>query len=227
MVIEELSVQAAAAAKIDVESSEVQAALDEIKQQNNLDDAVLAQALGAQGYTLQNYKADLRRQLMRLRAVNTIVQPKIQVTEEDIKARYDQMQRRSEAVSAVRLSDIQITLPDHATEQQINDEKALAGKAGVRGKGGEKFVDVAKEMAVDVSTKASGGELGWFERGSINPDWEQIVFSMEKGDVRGPESGPQGLNVYLVTDIKKSELKPYAVLLVLLSLVFCCRELDK
>ena len=77
MVNEELIVQAAEGAKIDVESSEVQAALDEIKQQNNLDDAGLAQALGAQGYTLQNYKADLRRQLMRLRAVNTIVQPKL------------------------------------------------------------------------------------------------------------------------------------------------------
>jgi len=61
MVNEELIVQAGEQAKIEVESSEVQAALDEIKQQNNLDDAGLAQALGAQGYTLQNYKADLRR----------------------------------------------------------------------------------------------------------------------------------------------------------------------
>ena len=39
MVNEELIVQAAEAAKIEVDSSEVQAALDEIKQQNNLDDA--------------------------------------------------------------------------------------------------------------------------------------------------------------------------------------------
>ena len=227
MVNEELIVQAAAAAKIEVESSEVQAALDEIKQQNNLDDAGLAQALGAQGYTLQNYKADLRRQLMRLRAVNTIVQPKIQITEEDVKARYDQMQRRSEAVSAVRLSDILIKLPDHATEQQINDAKAKAAKAVERVKGGEKFEDVAKEISEDDSTKASGGELGWFERGSINPDWEQIVFSMEKGDVRGPVSGPQGMYVFLVTDIKKSELKPYAEMKDQLTKELRRRELDK
>ncbi|MEO8841517.1 MAG: peptidylprolyl isomerase [Kofleriaceae bacterium] len=227
MVNEELIVQAAEGAKIDVESSEVQAALDEIKQQNNLDDAGLAQALGAQGYTLQNYKADLRRQLMRLRAVNTIVQPKIQITEEDVHARYDQMQRRSEAVSAVRLSDILIKLADHATEQQINDAKDKAGKAVERVKAGEDFAAVAKDMSDDDSTKQTGGELGWFERGSINPDWEQIVFSMEKGDVRGPVSGPQGLYVFLVTDIKKSELKPYPEMKDQLTKELRRRELDK
>lgn len=227
MVNEELIVQAAVASKIEVETSEVQAALDEIKQQNNLDDAGLAQALSAQGYTLPNYKADLRRQLMRLRAVNTIVQPKIQITDEDIKARYDQMQRRSEAVSAVRLSDILIKLPDHATEQQINDGKAKAGKAVERVKGGEDFVAVAKDMSDDASTKDTGGELGWFERGSINPDWEQVVFSMEKGDTRGPISGPQGLYVFQVTDVKKSELKPFAEMKEQLTRELKRRELDK
>ncbi len=227
MVNEELIVQAAESAKIEVETSEVQAALDEIKQQNNLDDAGLAQALSAQGYTLQNYKADLRRQLMRLRAVNTIVQPKIQITDEDIKARFDQMQRRSEAVSAVRLSDILIKLPDHATEQQINEGKAKAGKAVERVKGGEDFVAVAKDMSDDVSTKDTGGELGWFERGSINPDWEQVVFSMEKGDTRGPVTGPQGLYVFQVTDVKKSELKPFAEMKEQLTRELKRRELDK
>src|SRR5438270_4351755 len=66
MVNEELIVQAAEQAKIEVDSSEVQAALDEIKQNNNLDDAGLQQALAQQGYTLANYKTDLKRQLLRL-----------------------------------------------------------------------------------------------------------------------------------------------------------------
>ena len=142
---------------------------------------------------------------MRLRAVNTIVQPKIQITEEDVHARYDQMQRRSEAVSAVRLSDILIKLPDHATEQQINDAQ---GQGRPRRSSGSRAARTSRRSPKTCRTttrrRPTGGELGWFERGSINPDWEQIVFSMEKGDVRGPVSGPQGLYVFLVTDIKKS-----------------------
>ncbi len=111
MVNEELIVQAADQAHIEVDSSEIQAALDEIKQNNNLDDAGLAQALAAQGFTLANYKHDLRRQLLRLRAVNTIVLPKVQITDDDIRARYDQIARRSEAVSAVQLSHMLFKVP--------------------------------------------------------------------------------------------------------------------
>ena len=227
MVNEELIVQAADQAKIEVDSGEVQAALDEIKQQNNLDDAGLQQALVGQGYTLANYKADLKRQLLRLRAVNTIVAPKITITEEDVRARYDQMQRRSESVSAVRISDILIKLPDHATEQQIAEAKAKATTALDRVKGGEDFAAVAKDMSDDDSTKNAGGELGWFERGSVNPDWEGIVFGMEKDEARGPLSGPQGLYVLKVTDVKKSELKSFNDMKEQLSRELRRRELDK
>ncbi len=210
MISEELIVQAAEAAKVEVEASEVQAALDEIKQQNNFDDAGLAQVLAAQGYNLTNYKQELRRQLLRLRAQNQLVAPKITVTEEDVRARYDALQRRSESVSAVSLSHMLFKLPEHATEQQITDAKTKAANAIARVKAGEAFAKVAGEISEDEGTKATGGTLGWFQRGSMaNPEWEPIVFAMEKGDVRGPITGPQGLHVFMVSELKKNELKPY------------------
>ena len=227
MVNEQLIVQAAEAAKIEVDSSEVQAALDEIKTNNKLDDAGLQQALAAQGYTLQAYKADLRRQLLRLRAVNQLVAPKVTVTDEDIRARYDELQRRSAAVSAVRLSHILIKLPQHPTEQQINDAKDKAAKAIERVKNGEDFAKVAADVSEDDSTKSTGGELGWFERGSINPDWEPIVFSMQKGDVRGPVTGNDGLHVFFVNEIKQNALKPFNEMKEQLSRELRRRELDK
>jgi len=210
MVNEELIVQAAQSAKVEVEPSEVQAALDEIKSQNKLDDAGLQQVLAAQGYTLANYKHELRRQLLRLRAQNQLVAPKVQVSEEDVRARYDELQRRSESVTAVNLSHMLFKLPEHPTEQQIDEAREKAAKAVTRVRGGEAFAKVAQDMSEDDSTKSTGGALGWFQRGSMaNPAWEPIVFSMEKGDVRGPISGPQGLHVFMVSDVKKSDLKPY------------------
>ncbi len=227
MVNEELIVQAAGNAKIDVESSEVQAALDEIKSTNNLDDAALQQVLAAQGYTLANYKQDLRRQLLRLRAVNQLVAPKVQITDEDVRARYDQMQRRSDSVSAVRLSHILFKLPSNATEQQTAEAKERAAKAMARVKNGEDFAAVAKDVSEDTGTKDTGGELGWFERGSINPDWETIVFAMDKGDVRGPVAGPQGLHVFLVSEVKKSSLKKFDEMKEQLTRELRRREMDK
>jgi peptidyl-prolyl cis-trans isomerase SurA len=227
MVNEELIVQAAEAAKIDVEASEVQAALDEIKQQNNLDEAGFAQVLAAQGYTLANYKHELRRQLLRFRAVNQLVAPKVTVTDEDIRARYDQMQRRSESVSAVQLSHMLFKLPQHPTEQQLAEAKEKAAKAIARVKGGETFEAVATAVSEDDGTKGTGGQLGWFQRGSIQAEWEPIVFAMEKGDVRGPVTGPQGLHVFQVTEVKKSDLKPYPEMKEQLSRDIRRREMDK
>lgn len=227
MVNEELMVQAAEASKIEVEATEVQAALDEVKANNNLDDAGLAQVLAAQGYTVANYRQEVRRQLLRLRAVNQLVAPKVQVTEEDIQARYNQLKRRSEAVSAVSLSHILFKLPEHPTEQQLTEAKSKAAKAIERIQAKEEFAKVAAETSEDDSTKATGGQLGWFQRGSINPDWEQIVFSMEKGDVRGPVTGPQGLHVFQVTEVKQSELKPYADMREQLARELRRREMDK
>jgi parvulin-like peptidyl-prolyl isomerase len=50
---------------------------------------------------------------------------------------------------------------------------------------------------------------------------------MEKGDVRGPVSGPQGLYVFLVSDIKKSALKPFPEMKEQLQRELRRRELDK
>src|SRR6185295_14675019 len=111
--------------------------------------AGLAQALASQGYTMQNYRMDLRRQLLRLRAVNQLVAPKVQITEEDVRARYDQMQRRSDSVSAVYLSHILIKLPEHPTEQQLSAAKEDAAKAITAVKGGQPFADVAKQYSAD------------------------------------------------------------------------------
>jgi parvulin-like peptidyl-prolyl isomerase len=222
MVNEELIVQAAESAKIEVDSSEVQAALDEIKQQNNLDDAGLAQALASQGYTVQGYRQDLRRQLLRLRAVNQLVAPKVQITEDDVRSRYAELQRRSSSVSAVYLSHILIKLPEHPTEQQITAAKEKAAQAIQRVNAGEAFAEVAKQMSDDPNI-----ELGWFERGSMQADWEQVVFSMQKGETRGPVSGPQGLHVFNAGDVKSAALKPYPEMKDQLQRELRRRELDK
>jgi len=228
MVNEELIVQAAEAAKIEIESSEVQAALDEIKQQNSLDDAGLAAALAGQGYTLANYRQEMRRQLLRFRAVNQLVAPKVQITDEDVRARYDQMARRTEQVQAVKLAHMLFRLPEHPTEQQIAEAKDRAGKALARVKAGEEFAKVAATESEDDSTKATGGELGWFQRGSMaNPEWEPIVFAMEKGDVRGPVTGPQGFHVFQVTEVKRSDLKPFPEMKEQLQRELRRREMDK
>lgn len=209
MVNENLMVQAAVEAGLDVSAKEVQAALDEIKKQNNLDDAGLEQALAMQGYTISAYKDDVRRQILRMRAINSLVRPKVTITDEDVRARYDAMSRRSTAVSKVRLHHVLIALPSDPTEQQMAAAKARAGEVVEKARAGADFIELAREYSDDTGSAAAGGDLGWIERGSITTEWEVIVFSMDEGEIRGPISGPQGLHVFYVPKVEKSDLQTF------------------
>ncbi len=209
MINEELIVQAADEARIELEANDVDAALDEIKKQNKLDDKQFAAALAAQGYTLSAYKNDIRRQLVRLKAVNQLVRAKVKISDEDVRAKYDAMVRRSESVSAVQLSHILFEVPTKGTDAQLAAAKEKAAAALLRVQNGEDFAAVAMELSEDAATKASGGALGWIERGTARPEWEAVVFSMDKGEVRGPISGPTGLHVFYVSEVKRTEIKSF------------------
>ncbi len=210
MVNEELIVQAANDAKITVDDSELQQTLDYIKQQNKLDDQGLVDAMKQQGIS----KATLRTDVLRQRAVHQLVGAKVQITDEDLRARYAELQRRSTGVSAVNLSHILFALPEHPTEQQLAAARAKAVQGLDRIKAGESFATVATQISEDASTKANGdgGMLGWFEPGTVSAEWEPTVFGMDKGDVRGPVAGPTGLHLLFANDIKRTQLKPFAEL---------------
>jgi parvulin-like peptidyl-prolyl isomerase len=210
MVNEELIVQAADESKIDVAAKEVQSALEEIKKQNNLDDNQLSEALRLQGYTTASYRQDVRRQILRMRATNMLVRPRVTVTDDDVRARYDATSRRSAAVKRVKLQHILIPLGDKPTQAQVDEAKRVAGEVIEQARAGTDFARLAAQYSADEGTKYKGGDLGWIERGSIDTEWEVIVFAMNKGEVRGPITGPNGLHVFQVTEVERNQQKPFA-----------------
>lgn len=212
LVNEELIYQAANEARIEVEEKELDAAIKDIRDQNKLDEQQFQQALVAQGYSYPAYRQDIRRQLTRVKAMNQLVAPKVTITDDEVRARYDQMVRRSESVSAVQLSHMLFSLPARPSEAEVAAAKAKAAAAITKVQAGEPFADVAKAVSEDAATKEGGGELGWIERGSLDPQWETVVFAMDKGEVRGPISGPTGLHVFYVSEIKRNDMKPFDAL---------------
>jgi parvulin-like peptidyl-prolyl isomerase len=159
---------------------------------------------------MASYRHDVRRQILRMRAVNMLVRPRVTVTDDDIRARYDSTSRRSTAVKRIKLRHILIGLPERATEAQLAEAKRKAAEIMEKVRGGADFARLAAEESADEQTRYSGGELGWIERGSIDTEWEVIVFAMSKGEVRGPITGPRGLHVFQVTELERNQQKPFA-----------------
>jgi parvulin-like peptidyl-prolyl isomerase len=209
MINEELIIQAASEAQISVGSKEVQAAIDDIKRQNKLDDNQFAEELRKQGFTVQQHRRTVRRSLQRMHAINRLVRQKVSVTDEDIKARYAELGQQSAAVSRVRLQHILLSLPEKPSTEELNKAKELAAEIVNKARSGTSFKDLAAKHSQDPRTKDAGGDLGWIKRNSFDTEWEVIIFAMEKNEVRGPINGPKGLHVFRVSDVEKSERKPF------------------
>jgi parvulin-like peptidyl-prolyl isomerase len=208
MIADELVVQAAKAAHVDVDDSEVRAAMDYIKEQNHIDERQLVQAMAAQGLTKESYRLDLLRQ----RAINQILGAKLKIGDDDLQTRYKEMEKRAARVSAVELAHIQIKLPQYATEQQKAEAVAKGNAAVNRVKAGETFADVAKDLSDDNTTKQTGGDLGWIQLGTLPPDWDKVVFSMDKGDLRGPIVNDTGIEVFYAIDTKRTAVQPFSAM---------------
>src|SRR6266545_3398791 len=73
---------------IRISDEEVRQAIEEVKKQNNLTEETLVAALLAQGMTFDQYKAQLRQQLERLRLMGQEVRSKVQVGDKDVREYY-------------------------------------------------------------------------------------------------------------------------------------------
>ncbi len=88
---------------------------------------------------------------------------------------------------------------DEATQQSAED-KAAALLERIRG--GEDFAALAQENSDDPGSAASGGDLGWVERGLMVAPFEEAAFALEKGEVSELVRTDFGYHIIEVTDIR-------------------------
>lgn len=208
MINEELIIEAFDDANLEeISAKEVDQIIRDTKEDNKLDDATFQQALAAQGVTLAQYRTNVKRQLTRVRAMKMLVAPKVNVTDDEIRAQYDQMMRRSDGVAKVHLAHIQLSLPERPTDAELAAARGKAADIVTRVNNGEDFGKLAAEFSDDAATKTVGGDLGWIERGMLEPGWEQVAFAMQPKEVRGPVPGPRSLNVFYVLELQRTETK--------------------
>ncbi|WP_453990624.1 peptidylprolyl isomerase [Bacillus nitroreducens] len=102
----------------------------------------------------------------------------------------------------VKASHILAKFSDNPNEEVTEEQKAEAKKKidEVKAKldSGEKFEDVAKEFSDD-STAQNGGDLGWFGKGRMVPEFEETAFSLKEGEVSDIVESQFGYHIIKVT----------------------------
>ncbi|HEX4405450.1 MAG TPA: peptidylprolyl isomerase [Polyangia bacterium] len=211
LIDDELILQQATDLKLSVTNEQVDQSIEEIKKQNSLDDDQLKEALRGQGMSMAGYRADLKRQLLRYRVLNIAVGSRVSISDEEVKGYYERHMKDGGNVQ-VRASHIFVAIPDGADAATVAEKQAWAKKLLDRAKGGEDFAKLAKQYSDDAATRGDGGDLGMFGKDMLPKAIEEIVFSMQPGELAGPVRADRGFHVIKLISRKVGDAKPLSAM---------------
>ncbi len=136
----------------------------------------------------------LRARTLHSALVDTEVAKKI--TDEEIRARYDQEVANTPPVNEVKARHILVKTKEEAEAiiKELDD--------------GADFEKLANEKTNDPSGKTSGGDLGWFGPGQMVPEFERAAFALNAGEyTKEPVQSQFGWHVIKVED-KRTKQPP-------------------
>lgn len=171
--------------KIKVTDKEKKAELDDLIESSGGEDAFNA-ALEANGAS----KADIEEELLRYLKIKKLLEPRIEITDDQIQAYFDENKASFNTPEQVEASHILVA--DEKTAKEV--KKKLDD--------GEDFADLAKEYSTDTATKENGGELGYFSSGQMVEEFEKAAFSMDVDEISDPVETTNGWHIIKVTGHK-------------------------
>lgn len=129
-------------------------------------------------------EADFKNQIKFKLAMNEAI--KKSVTEKDVKNHYKPEIKAS-----------------HILVSDENEAKEIKKKLDA----GASFEELAKQESQDLLSKDKGGDLGYFNSGTITPEFETAAYKLKIGQISDPVKSPNGYHIIKLTD--KKDLKPY------------------
>lgn len=198
MVEEELISQAAEKANIQVTSDEIESAFRNIagSQQMSVAD-LIGLARTSSGLSEQEYRDEIRRQLLEGKMLQLRVKGRVRITEQDVQTAYDRAVREERRRREYHPAWIVLRLLPGASPEAIEERWALARDIAARATKGDDFGALARQFSDDTATRESGGDLGIRaaqgaasvtsgRRQAMGPELEAALLPLEPGAVSAP-----------------------------------------
>ena len=191
LIDEKLVRQIAASGGIRVTDADVDNALENLRLQNNMTEEEFQKALVSQGLSEARYRQELKRQLVRLKVMNERVRSRVNITEEEVRARYEQRAREQGSEVRLHVSHIMFPVEDDASATQVAAVRSEAEEVR-RALKPETFNELAKELG--------GGDLGWISEGDLPEELETALSTLNPGEIGQPVRAGSGFHIFFLED---------------------------
>ncbi len=188
-----------------VSESEIQAAIEKIKEENNIvSDEEFEYQLRLQGQNLDKLKEDLKRFMLQRRVFAAEIEPQIITTESELIHYYNKNTDQFTSPEEVRIS--QLLFPSDEKDTETVREEATQIRNQIED--ANDFVNMAKQLS-EGQEESQNGDLGFFKRGELLKDIEDVAFSLEVGEISPVIETDRGFYIIHVTDKKPAKKIPF------------------
>ena len=216
MIVEYLTAAEAKRLGIKVRKSDIDNGVRRILKINKITRDDLIRTLAKDGITIDDYREQIRRQILQARLVYSTVKAKIVITEKQKREIYESRQSKYQTLREIELR--RIVLPRDRRDLVEEVEKKLAA--------GADFAELAKELSQGPEAK-DGGLLGFFKVEQLSREIREAVKGLDKGQVSRPVETKEGLQVFMISGIKVKEGKTYEEVEPIIAEELLQKELDK
>lgn len=156
---------------------------------------------------MEQLKKLLRDDMLVQQAIQEAVVAKLSVPDEDVQTYYENNPDQFKESEQVQASHI-LVLVEPEAEQAIKDAaRQKIDEVLAKARDGEDFAELAQEYSEGPS-KDSGGDLGYFSRGQMVPEFEDAAFAMEEGEISDVVETQFGYHIIKVTGKKPERQVP-------------------
>jgi peptidyl-prolyl cis-trans isomerase SurA len=200
---------AAEKARLTVTPDEIDAGLRNVAGQQGLTVEQLMTAATNAGLTAQEYRDEVRRQILDGKLLQLRVRGRVRVTEEDLHAMYAKLVQAERARLGYRLAWI-VVRGARAEGEHLAARIAATAKSGTDA-GGRivDFADLARAFSDDTPTRSLGGDLGMHRPGDLAQALEDEAQKLEAGGVSAPFRFKGDLIVLRVVEREPSQLPSF------------------
>jgi peptidyl-prolyl cis-trans isomerase C len=198
------------ASSVEIKDTDLEAEVARVKGQFPSEEVFKAEMQKA-GETDSSFRDTVKRMLQQQAWMKEQIGDKASVPEAEVQKFYDGNKKEFEHPELVRASHVLITVPEDADEKTVAEKKKAAEAALERVTAKkEDFATVAKEVSEEPGAKESGGDLNFFPKERMVPEFANAAFAMEKGAVgKEPVRTKFGWHVIKVTDRKPAGTMPF------------------
>ncbi|MES1042534.1 foldase protein PrsA [Peribacillus simplex] len=175
-------------AGIKIKDEEIQKEID-VMVESYGDEKSLKEQLEASGSSMEALKKDIVVYLQ----TKKLVEPRITVTDDEISTYFEDNKETFDQAEQVEASHI-----------LVEDEKTAKKVAKEIAEGGD-FAKLAAEYSTDTQTADNGGSLGYFGKGDMVEEFENVAFDLDINKVSDPVKSEYGYHIIKVTGKKEAK----------------------